>query len=211
MKINNIKLYTWGTPNGRKVSILLEELNMNYSVVEINITNNEQNHDSFIELNPNKKIPVITFDYENKKNIILCESGAILLFLSTITNKFYSEKIFEKILIDQWLMFQMSSIGPIFGQTHHFYKFNNGKSKYATERFLTEVKRLYALMDSHLSNNSYFANNKYSIADISIFPWVARHSWHGIEIDKFKNVNRWFRLISDRDAVNKGMEIPFLN
>jgi len=211
MKINNIKLYTWGTPNGRKVSILLEELNMNYSVVEINITNNEQNHDSFIEINPNKKIPVITFDYENKKNIILCESGAILLFLSTITNKFYSEKIFEKILIDQWLMFQMSSIGPIFGQTHHFYKFNNGKSKYATERFLTEVKRLYALMDSHLSNNSYFANNKYSIADISIFPWVARHSWHGIEIDKFKNVNRWFRLISDRDAVNKGMEIPFLN
>ena len=211
MKINNIKLYTWGTPNGRKISILLEELNMDYSVVEVNINNNEQNHDSFIEINPNKKIPVITFDYENKKNIILCESGAILIFLSTISNKFYSEKIFEKIVIDKWLMFQMSSIGPIFGQTHHFYKFNNGKSKYATERFLTETKRLYAVMDSHLSNNSYFANNKYSIADISIFPWIARYSWHGIEIKKFKNINRWFKLITDRDAVKKGMEIPFLN
>ena len=101
MKINNIKLYTWGTPNGRKVSILLEELNMNYSVVEIDITNNQQNNDAFIEINPNRKIPVITFDYEEKKNIILCESGAILIFLSTISNKFYSEKISEKIVIDQ--------------------------------------------------------------------------------------------------------------
>jgi len=211
MTINNINLYTWGTPNGRKVSILLEELGMNYSVVEINITSNEQNHDSFIEINPNKKIPVITFDYENKKDIALCESGAILIFLSTISNKFYSEKIFEKMVIDQWLMFQMSSIGPIFGQSHHFYKFNKGKSKYATERFLKETQRLYSVMDSHLSNNSYFANNKYSIADISIFPWVARHSWHGIEIEKFKNVNRWFRLITDRVAVKKGMEVPFLN
>ena len=211
MKINNIKLYTWGTPNGRKVSILLEELNMNYSVVEIDITNNQQNNDAFIEINPNRKIPVITFDYEKKKNIILCESGAILIFLSTISNKFYSEKISEKIVIDQWLMFQMSSIGPIFGQSHHFYKFNNGKSKYATERFLTETKRLYSVMDSHLSINSYFANNKYSIADISIFPWVARYSWHGIKIEEFKNVNRWFKLIAERVAVKKGMEVPFLN
>lgn len=211
MEINNINLYTWGTPNGRKISILLEELKLSYSVEEINITKNEQNHNSFVKINPNKKIPVITFDYENKKNIILYESGAILLFLSTISNKFYSEKVFEKILIDQWLMFQMSSIGPIFGQCHHFYKFNNGKSKYATERFLSEAKRLYSVMDSHLSNNSYFANNKYSIADISIFPWVARYAWHGIEINKFKNVNRWFELITNRDAVKKGMGVPFLN
>ena len=108
-------------------------------------------------------------------------------------------------------MFQMSSIGPIFGQSHHFYKFNNGKSKYATERFLTETKRLYSVMDSHLSNNSYFANNKYSIADISIFPWVARYSWHGIEIENFTNVYRWFKLITGRVAVKKGMEVPFLN
>lgn len=211
MQINNIKLYTWGTPNGRKVSILLEELKLNYSVVEINITNNEQNNDSFVEINPNKKIPVITFDYENTKNLILCESGAILLFLSSMSKKFYSEKIFEKIVIDQWLMFQMSSIGPIFGQSHHFYKFNNGKSEYSTARFLTETKRLYSVMDSHLSNHSYFANNKYSIADISIFPWVARYSWHCVDIEKFKNVNRWFKLVSARDAVKKGMEVPFLN
>ena len=211
MQINNIKLYTWGTPNGRKVSILLEELKLNYSVVEINITNNEQNNDSFVEINPNKKIPVITFDYENTKNLILCESGAILLFLSSTSKKFYSEKIFEKIVIDQWLMFQMSSIGPIFGQAHHFYKFNNGKSEYSTARFLTETKRLYSVMDLHLSNNSYFANNKYSIADISIFPWVARYTWHCVDIEKFKNVNRWFKLVSARDAVKKGMEVPFLN
>ena len=211
MKINNIKLYTWGTPNGRKVSILLEELNMNYSVIEINITNNEQNNDPFVEINPNRKIPAITLDHENNKNIKLCESGAILLFLSNTSKKFYSEKIFERMLIDQWLMFQMSSIGPIFGQTHHFYKFNNGKNKYATERFLTETKRLYSVMDLHLSNNSYFANNEYSIADISIFPWIARYRWHGIELEKFKNISRWYKLISDRDAVIKGMEIPFLN
>ena len=136
----------------------IRRIKHDYSVVVINITNNEQNNNDFIEINLNRKIPVISFDYEDKKKYNIMRIWCYFTFLSKISNKFYSEKIFEKIVIDQWLMFQMSSIGPIFGQSHHFYKFNNGKSKYATERFLTETKRLYSVMDSHLSNNSYFAN-----------------------------------------------------
>ncbi len=200
-----IDLYTWSTPNGRKISIMLEEIGIKYKVIPINIMKEEQFKESFLKINPNNKIPAII---DKVKNITLMESGAILLYLSKTYSKFYpsNEKVYWKEL--EWLMFQKASFGPMLGQAHHFLKFNKGKSLYAEERYSKEVNRLYKVLDKRLQNNEYIGGKNYGITDISTWPWIARYEWHKADIKKYNNVLRWYKKIAKREAVQKGYDIP---
>ena len=200
-----IDLYTWSTPNGRKISIMLEELNLEYKIIPINITKDEQMQESFLKLSPNNKIPAIE-DHDNK--IVMMESGSILLYLSKIYSKFFptSEKQYWKEM--DWLMFQKASLGPMLGQAHHFLKFNKGKSSYAEERYQNEVNRLYSVLDKRLEDNEYIGGKEYGITDISTWPWISRYDWHNADILKFKNIMRWYINIANRKAVIKGYDIP---
>ena len=200
-----IDLYTWSTPNGRKISIMLEELGLEYKVNPINIIKDEQFSDSFLKISPNNKIPAI-IDHDN--NTTLMESGAILLYLANKYKKFLPHSIDDRNKCIEWLFFQAASQGPMLGQAHHFLKFNKGKSEYAENRYKKEAERLYEVMDKRLSVSDYLGGNEYSIADISSWPWVARFDWHQIEITKFQHVSRWYKQISQRSAVLKGYDIP---
>ena len=200
-----IDLYTWSTPNGRKISIMLEELGLEYKVNPINIIKDEQFSDSFLKISPNNKIPAI-IDHDN--NTTLMESGAILLYLANKYKKFLPNNIDDRNKCIEWLFFQAASQGPMLGQAHHFLKFNKGKSEYAENRYKKEAERLYEVMDKRLSVSDYLGGNEYSIADISSWPWVARFDWHQIEITKFQHVSRWYKQISQRSAVLKGYDIP---
>ena len=200
-----IDLYTWSTPNGRKISIMLEELGLEYTVKPINIIKNEQFSDSFLKISPNNKIPAI-IDHDN--DTTLMESGAILLYLANKYKKFLPHSIDDRNKCIEWLFFQAASQGPMLGQAHHFLKFNKGKSEYAENRYKKEAERLYEVMDKRLSVSDYLGGNEYSIADISSWPWVARFDWHQIEITKFQHVSRWYKQISQRSAVLKGYDIP---
>jgi GST-like protein len=195
-----IELFYHPTPNGRKISILLEELELKYKLTKIDITKNEQFSESFSKISPLNKIPVII---DNKETIF--ESGAILIYLAKKNNfRFYDQKY--EININEWLMVQVSFVGPMLGQLHFFYKFNKGKSEYAENRFLDLSKKIYEYLDIQLSKNKYLACNEYTIADIATFPWLCRHQWHGIGIKKFKNLSRWYEEISKRPAVIKGYD-----
>ena len=200
-----IDLYTWSTPNGRKISIMLEELGLKYTVKPINIIKDEQFSDSFLKISPNNKIPAI-IDHDN--DTTLMESGAILLYLANKYKKFLPHSIDDRNKCIEWLFFQAASQGPMLGQAHHFLKFNKGKSEYAENRYKKEAERLYKVMDKRLSVSDYLGGNEYSIADISSWPWVARFDWHQIEITKFQHVSRWYKQISQRSAVLKGYDIP---
>lgn len=200
-----IDLYTWSTPNGRKISIMLEELGLEYKVKPINIIKDEQFSDSFLKISPNNKIPAI-IDHDN--DTTLMESGAILLYLANKYKKFLPHSIDDRNKCIEWLFFQAASQGPMLGQAHHFLKFNKGKSEYAENRYKKEAERLYEVMDKRLSVSDYLGGNEYSIADISSWPWVARFDWHQIEITKFQHVSRWYKQISQRSAVLKGYDIP---
>jgi GST-like protein len=200
-----IDLYTWSTPNGRKISIMLEELGLEYTVKPINIIKDEQFSDSFLKISPNNKIPAI-IDHDN--DTTLMESGAILLYLANKYKKFLPHSIDDRNKCIEWLFFQAASQGPMLGQAHHFLKFNKGKSEYAENRYKKEAERLYEVMDKRLSVSDYLGGNEYSIADISSWPWVARFDWHQIEITKFQHVSRWYKQISQRSAVLKGYDIP---
>ena len=200
-----IDLYTWSTPNGRKISIMLEELGLEYKVKPINIIKGEQFSDSFLKISPNNKIPAI-IDHDN--DTTLMESGAILLYLANKYKKFLPHSIDDRNKCIEWLFFQAASQGPMLGQAHHFLKFNKGKSEYAENRYKKEAERLYEVMDKRLSVVDYLGGNEYSIADISSWPWIARFDWHQIEITKFQNVSRWYKQISQRSAVLKGYDIP---
>jgi GSH-dependent disulfide-bond oxidoreductase len=202
-----VDLYTWSTPNGRKVSIMLEECALPYRVHKINIgTNAEQFMPEYLKINPNGKIPsIVDPDGPGGKPISMMESGAILIYLAEKTGKFLSEK--NKYVVLQWLMFQMGSVGPMFGQAHHFMRAKKDEIPYGSERYGNEAKRLYGVMDRHLANNEYFAA-EYSIADMAIYPWTARHEWHRVDIAGFKNVKRWYDKVGARPAVVKGMAVP---
>ena len=171
-----IDLYTWHTPNGRKVSIMLEEIGMDYNVHSINIAKDEQFQPHFLKVSPNNRIPAIV-DKDNN-NYSLFESGAILMYLAEksgkLINKSNSDEYYRTI---EWLMWQMGGVGPMFGQVHHFVKYNKGKSAYAEERYSKEARRLYGVMDKRLGQHQYISGNEYSIADISIWPWTARFDW----------------------------------
>ena len=196
-----INLYTWPTPNGRKISILLEELQIPYKVIPINIEKDEQFSKEFSLISPNNKIPVIT-DLETKTNIF--ESGAIMLYLANKYRKYLSDKSYWPIM--EWFMFQLTQVGPYLGQAHQFLYYHSGKSKFAEDKYINYVKRVYRTLDSRLENSEYLGI-EYSIADIATWPWVARFERHQVDLKNYPNVLRWYKLISKRSAVIKGYNV----
>ena len=197
-----IELLTANTPNGKKISIMLEEINFEYKVTKININENEQFRPEFIKLSPFRKTPVI-IDHAN--NETLFESGAILIYLGLKSGKFYKKD--ERMIINQWLMGQMAYVGPMLGQHHQFHHYNPGKSKFGEDRYFKISEKIYNELDERLSSSKYLANNNYTIADIATFPWIARHEWHDIGLKKFKNLARWYNEIANREAVIKGYDL----
>jgi GST-like protein len=204
-----IELYTWGTPNGRKVSIMLEECGLAYNVHPIDIGKGDQFKPEFVAIDPNSKIPAIV-DSEGPegKPFPLFESGAILIYLSGKTGKFLPASTSGKYVALQWLMFQMGGVGPFFGQVHHFLRQAKEPVPYAIDRYVKEKDRLYGVLDRRLGEAPYLAGNAYTIADIATYPWVARHEWHKTDLNVFPNVKRWFDAISARPAVQRGMKVP---
>jgi GSH-dependent disulfide-bond oxidoreductase len=203
-----IELYTWSTPNGRKVSIMLEECALPYRVHKVNIGSNaEQFTPEYLKINPNGKIPsIVDPDGPDGRPIALMESGAILIYLADKTGKFFPARLKYQVL--QWLMFQMGGVGPMFGQAHHFMRAKKDEIPYGSERYGNEAKRLYGVMDARLRENEFFAGNDYSIADMAIYPWVARHEWHRVELAAFPAVRRWYDALGARPAVQRGMAVP---
>ena len=197
-----IELLTADTPNGKKISIMLEEIKFDYKVTKINILKDEQFKPEFKKISPFSKIPVI-IDHNN--NISLFESGAILIYLGEKSGKFYAED--QRTVINQWLMGQMAYVGPMLGQHHQFHHYNPGKSKFGEERYFKISERIYKELDERLSQSKFLAGDDYSIADIATFPWIARHEWHDIGLKKFKGLKRWYEEISKREAVQKGYDL----
>ena len=203
-----IELYTANTPNGKKISIMLEEINCKYKINTIDLNKGEQFNSEFKKISPFCKIPVIK-DHDNKE--IIFESGAILIYLAEKSGKFFDNKN----IITQWLMAQMGYIGPILGQHHQFHHYSPGKSGFGEQRYFKISASIYKNLDERLSVSKYLAGENYTIADIATFPWIARHDWHDIGLKNYKNLCRWYQEISERDAVikgydylNKGEKIP---
>ena len=196
-----IELLTANTPNGKKITIMLEEIKFDYKISKVNIQKEEQFDPKFRAISPFSKIPVI-IDHENKNSLF--ESGAILMYLGEKSGKFYPEK--NKYLINQWLMGQMAYVGPMLGQHHQFHHYNSGKSNWGEERYFKIAKSIYRDLDERLEKSKFLAG-EYSIADIATFPWIARHEWHDIGLKNFKNLSRWYEDISKREAVIKGFDL----
>lgn len=202
-----IHLYTWGTPNGKKVSIMLEELGLTYEVHPINIGQGDQMKPEYLAINPNNKIPsIIDTDGPGRMPFTLFESGAILMYLAEKTGKFWPSEMRQRYLVTQWLMFQMGGVGPMFGQANYFFRLEP-KVPYAVERYYKEAVRLYNVLNKELGQREYLAE-EYSIADIATYPWVWRHDGHNVKLEEFPNVKRWYDQISERPAVKRGMEVP---
>ena len=199
-----IELFTANTPNGKKISIMLEEIGYEYKVTKVDLDKDEQFERDFKKISPFSKIPVI-MDHKNNQNVF--ESGAILIYLAEKSGKFYDKK--NRLEINQWLMAQMSYIGPMLGQHHQFHHYNPGKSKFGEERYFKISKRIYQELDERLAIKKFLSGNNYCISDIATFPWIARHEWHDIGLAQFKNLTRWYNEISRRDAVIKGFS--FMN
>ena len=207
-----IELYTWGTPNGRKVSVMLEECGIPYRVHTVNIGKDEQFKPEFLAISPNNRIPAIV-DPEGPdgRPMKLFESGAILVYLSAKAGgRFLPATDRGRYVALQWLMFQMGGVGPMFGQAHHFMRAKKDEIPYGSERYGKEAKRLYGVLDKRLGEAAYLAD-EYGIADIATFPWVARHEWHRVDLAEFPAVKRWYEIIARRPAVVRGMAVPFLN
>ena len=197
-----IDLYSANTPNGKKISIMLEEIGFDYKVIKVDINNGEQFKDEFKKISPLRKIPVIIV-HKNKKTVF--ESGAILIYLAELSGKFYNSE--ERLEINQWLMAQMGYVGPMLGQHHQFHHYNPGKSKFGEDRYFKIAERIYKELDERLGSSDYLAGSLYTIADIATFPWIARHEWHDIGLKKFKHLTRWYKKISSREAVKKGFDL----
>ena len=197
-----IDLYTWPTPNGRKVSITLAELGLDHRVHPVHIGKGEQFAPEFLAISPNNKIPAIV-DHETGRSLM--ESGAILLYLAEKTGELGGPDRWATL---EWLMFQMGGVGPMLGQANHFLHFNAGKSEYAEQRYAEEAKRLYGVLDRRLAERDYLAD-AYSIADIAVWPWISRWPWHRIDWNDHPNLKRWFTTIANRDAVQAGWKVPF--
>ena len=212
-----IELFYAPTPNGKKISIMLEEIGFEYKITQIKLnpeggfSKGEQFKPEFRKISPFSKIPVI-IDHDNNKEVVF-ESGAILMYLGEKSNKFYEQK--DRTKINQWLMAQMGYVGPMLGQHHQFHRYNSGKDKWGEERYFKITKTIYGDLDERLNQSKYLAGENYSIADIATFPWIARHDWHDIGLKNYKNLTRWYEQISERTAVikgydclNKGEKIP---
>ena len=194
-----IELYTANTPNGKKISIMLEEIGFKYNVNTIDLNKGDQFKPEFKKISPFSKIPVIK-DHDN--NEIIFESGAILIYLAEKSGKFFDNKN----IVTQWLMAQMGYVGPMLGQHHQFHHYNPGKSEFGENRYFKISTSIYKNLDERLSVSKYLAGENYSIADIATFPWIARHDWHDIGLKNYKNLSRWYLEISERDAVKKGYD-----
>jgi GSH-dependent disulfide-bond oxidoreductase len=202
-----IQLYSWKTPNGRKVSVMLEEIGLPYEVHAVDLSKRQQFTPEYLAINPNNKIPsIIDSDGPGGKPLTLFESGAILLYLAEKTGKLWPQDMRKRYEVIQWLMFQMGGVGPMFGQANYFFRLEE-KVPYAIDRFHKEALRLYRVLEQELSKKEFLAG-EYSIADIATYPWVGRHDIHQVKLEDFPNVKRWFDKISARPAVQKGMEIP---
>jgi len=203
-----IDLYTWSTPNGRKVSIMLEECALAYRVYPINIGKGEQFAPEFLAINPNNRIPAIVDPGGPEgKPLKLFESGAILIYLGEKTGRFIPRDARTRFICLQWLMFQMGGVGPMFGQAHHFIRNTKEQVPYGIKRYTDETRRLYGVLETRLKEAAYLAD-EYSIADIATFPWVARYEWHKVDLADFPAVKRWFDAIAARPAVARGMAVP---
>ena len=194
-----IELFTADTPNGKKISIMLEEIGFEYKVTKVDLGNNDQFNPEFVKISPFSKIPVIT-DHEINESIF--ESGAILMYLAEKSGKYYDQQ--DRLIINQWLMAQMGTVGPMIGQHHQFHHYNPGKSEFGEERYFKITKRIYQELDNRLKDSKFLAGEKYTIADIATWPWLARHEWHDIGLKNYKNLSRWYLEIAERDAVIKG-------
>jgi GST-like protein len=199
-----IDLYTWTTPNGRKASILLEELGLPYTAHAVDISKDEQFKPEFLKISPNNRIPAIV---DRDTGISLMESAALMIYLADKTGKLLPKDGEPRYRVLEWLEWQMGGPGPIFGQVHHFVKYNKGKAPYAEERFLKEALRLYGVLDRRLADREFVADT-YSIADIAIWPWVSRYEWQTVDLNTFPNVKRWYTTIAKRPAVQKGYKVP---
>ena len=205
-----IDLYTWGTPNGKKVSVMLEELGLDYAVHPIDITKGAQMTPEFLAINPNNKIPAIVDSKgPDGQPITVFESGAILIYLAEKTGSdLLPMSGAGRYAALEWLMLQMGGLGPIFGQVHHFWQFAKEDVPYAKERFRDEMLRLYAVLDKRLGETEYLAGDAYTIADIATYPWVSRFGWHPCDFNDYGNVKRWYDSLSEREAVKRGMNVP---
>ncbi len=196
-----IDLYTWPTPNGRKVSIALEEFGLDYRAHPVNILKGEQHNPDFLQISPNNKIPAIV-DHGSGRTMM--ESGAILLYLACVHDCFRGDDQWRTL---EWLMLQMGGVGPMLGQAHHFLRFNRGKAPYAEKRYAGEAKRLYGVLNTHLADHEYLSGG-YSIADMATWPWISRYEWQGIDWADYPHLKRWYLAIADRPAVQRGFDVP---
>lgn len=205
-----IDLYTWGTPNGTKASIMLEELGLDYTAHPINIMADDQFTPEFLAINPNNKIPaIVDSSGPDGQPITVFESGAILIYLAEKTGSdLLPMSGPERYAALEWLMLQMGGIGPMFGQVHHFTKFAKEDVPYAKARYTTEMLRLYSVLDKRLGEAEFLAGDAYTVADIATYPWVARYKWHPINLSDYPNVKRWYDSLSEREAVKRGMKVP---
>ena len=199
-----IDLYTWTTPNGRKVSIALEELGLPYTAHPIDIGKDEQFQPDFLRISPNNRIPAIV---DRETGIHMMESGAILIYLADKAGRLIPKEGEQRYRVIEWLMWQMGGLGPMIGQAHHFLRANKGAAPYAEERYAKEAQRLYGVLDRRLEGRDYVAD-EYSIADIAIWPWVSRYEWHAVDLANFPDVKRWYTNIAARPAVQRGYQVP---
>ena len=200
-----IDLYYWGTPNGLKITIALEEMGLDYQIFPINILENDQFQADFLRISPNNKIPAIV-DQQGPRGeaISIFESGAILQYLGRKTGQFYPQDEQQRVEVEQWLMWQMGGLGPMLGQNHHFSQFAKEKVPYAIDRYVAETKRLYSVLNKQLIGQKFVAG-EYSIADMAIFPWLMRYEWQGIKLDEFPNVQKYMERLQQRPAVHKAL------
>tara|TARA_R110002126_G_C10490621_1_gene504057 strand:- start:61 stop:690 length:630 start_codon:yes stop_codon:yes gene_type:complete len=199
-----IDLYTWTTPNGRKVSILLEELGVDYKVFPINIAQGEQHAPDFLAISPNNRIPAIV-DHDN--GLSLMETGAIMLYLAEKYDRFMPTDPRAKATAIEWLMWQMGGLGPMLGQVHHFVHYNPDKSEYSSERYSTEAHRLYGVLEKRIAGRDYIVDD-YSIVDMACWPWISRYEWQKIDLAQYPNVRAWYKRILQREAVQRGYHVP---
>ena len=202
-----IDLYYWGTPNGHKITIALEEMGLSYQILPVNILENDQFQPDFLAISPNNKIPaIVDQDGPDHRSISIFESGAILQYLGRKTGLFYPTDEIKRIQVEQWLMWQMGGLGPMLGQNHHFSRFAPERIPYATERYVNETKRLYGVLDKQLVGQDYVAG-EYSIADMAIFPWLLRYEWQGIDLADYPEVSHYIERMQARPAVQKALAI----
>ena len=199
-----IDFYTWTTPNGRKVSILLEELGADYKAHAIDIGTGEQHAPAFLAISPNNKIPAI---HDHDTGMSIMESAAIMIYLAEKNDKFLPSSGRARADVLQWLMWQMGGLGPMLGQVHQFVHYNKGVSAYAEERFTKEAKRLYGVLDTQLRDNEFIAGD-YSIADMACWPWISRYEWQEMDLSKYPHIQRWYKQLLAREPVQKGYHVP---